>query len=664
MSDKKISYLSRDFEDFNEELLKFSNKYYPELQQKFRDASVGQWVVDLVSAVGDDLAYHIDRTYQNTNINTTNSLGVVMNAARMNGYKVQGAKASVVQVELSCKLPCNTVGISQPDWNYAPVVKRDTTLAAGQYTFELADDVNFAEEFNKQGFADRKFVPSRDSNGNISAYTVTKLCIARGMQRKVFKKVLTAADVEPFMTITLPDKNIGNVESIIFKESSDYNKAPQYYEYYIDEEEYQIHNEAINTFRFFETDSLSDEWRFGTETSRSDEEKGLYKIVENYVDYTYTGDKIHRIYKGLWKPLTQKFITEYTDTGFLNIIFGSGVRYDRIPEIATTYGKFEMAKLVNNNMLGVLPKEGWTMYVLYNVVNGSSTNLAAGSINTVESLNAELPPTAKDQAKIALVSKSFSVKNNINSVSGKDFPTLEEIKWGMRYWTHSQNRAVTVKDYKAKLMDMPAKYGSPFRIAVCEENNKVAISMLGVNSNGKLDSTLPQTLVNNSIEYLSHYKQINDYVEFRSGKIFNLYIEMEAFIDKNYSTADVIRNAIEVIKDYFDISKHDMGEEIYIGDLQRAVTEVDGLLAIISLDIYNVWSGGYYSNDKCSLPEKNVTVYNVCDNNISTPSVDLGDARFFCIDLEACENVLGSEYDSMFEIKNPNTNIVIKAKVI
>lgn len=664
MSDKKISYLSRNFDDFNEELLQFSNKYYPELHDSLNDASIGNWIVDLVSAVGDDLAYHIDRTYQNTNINTTNSLGAVMNTARMNGYKVQGAKASVVQVEISCKLPCNTIGVSEPDWRYAPIIKRDTTLSSGPYTFELDDDVNFAEEFNKQGFADRRFVPARDNNGNISAYTVSKICIARGLTRKVYKKILTASDIEPFMTVTLPELNIGNVESIIFKETNNYDLMPKWNEYYIDEEEYQVRNEAVNTYRWFETDSLTDQWRFGTETTRSDEEKGLYRIVENYVDYTYSGVPVNRVYKGVWKPLTQKFITEYTDNGYLNIVFGSGVRYDHIPELATSYAKYDMAKLVNNNMLGVLPREGWSMFVLYNVVHGSSTNLAAGAINTIHTLDAELPPTATDPQKKRLVSQSFTVKNVINSVSGKDFPSLNEIKWGMRYWTGSQNRAVTLKDYKAKLMDLPAKYGCPFRSATCEENNKVLLALLGVNAEGKLDSTLPQTMVDNAVEYLSHYKQINDYLEFRSGKIYNLYFELEVFVDKNYTPADVVRETINVIEDYFKIDKHDMGEDIYIGDLQRAITEVDGLLAIINLDIYNVYSGGYYSNDKCSLPMKGVSVYNVCDDNIKTPSVDLGNAKYFCIDLDACDGVLTADWDSMFEIKNPSVNIAIKVKSI
>ena len=38
--EKKINYLSRDFESIKSELIKFSQKYYPEISDNFNDASV------------------------------------------------------------------------------------------------------------------------------------------------------------------------------------------------------------------------------------------------------------------------------------------------------------------------------------------------------------------------------------------------------------------------------------------------------------------------------------------------------------------------------------------------------------------------------------------------------------------------------------------------
>ena len=40
MSQKKINYLSRTFDDYRAELITFSNKYYPELADSYNDSSV------------------------------------------------------------------------------------------------------------------------------------------------------------------------------------------------------------------------------------------------------------------------------------------------------------------------------------------------------------------------------------------------------------------------------------------------------------------------------------------------------------------------------------------------------------------------------------------------------------------------------------------------
>ena len=53
MSDKKISYLSRDFSSVRKELEKFSKQYYPELSDDWNDSSVGSWLMDLAASVGE-----------------------------------------------------------------------------------------------------------------------------------------------------------------------------------------------------------------------------------------------------------------------------------------------------------------------------------------------------------------------------------------------------------------------------------------------------------------------------------------------------------------------------------------------------------------------------------------------------------------------------------
>jgi hypothetical protein len=210
-------------------------------------------------------------------------------------------------------------------------------------------------------------------------------------------------------------------------------------------------------------------------------------------------------------------------------------------------------------------------------------------------------------------------------------------------------------------MQMPPKFGAPFRNTVIEANNKIEMSFLGLDADGKLDSALPQTLVSNVMEYMSNYRQINDYIEIKSGRIYNIGAEADVFIDKNYNTADVIANVINKINDYFAVDKHDMGEDIFVGDLEKEISLVDGVISLIALKIYKIWNGGY-SPDICPLPTKETA--GVCDTGDPESYRDPGGgAEFKEIDLDQVDHVLYGDYNSMYEIKNPTIDIQCRVKI-
>lgn len=670
--EKKINYLSRTFEDIKGELIKFSNIYYPEVADDFNDSSIGAWFIDLVAAVGDDLSYHTDRMYQETNIDSANLKSSVLNQARANGLKIPGKKSSICEVEVSCVLPTDATNIHLPNWDYAPILQSTSIVSAGNYNFQLTEDINFAEQFNKNGFSNRKMTPARDGNGNITGYNVSKSSVVVNGVTKIYKKVIYSNDIKPFMEIVLPEPNVLSVESIIFKETSDFSTNPEIYEYYIDEEQYRISDQAVMTYRFFECDSLADQYRFGTEANIDNFIINDMYNPHLYDDYTEliqedgTGDTITarttRYYRGKWKPLTQKFITEFTDNGYLKIIFGAGNNYEAIPSDETTYADYAASMQVNNDMLGILPKEGWTMYVLYRIGGGVSTNLGPGAINKITLANVDWGGNTgnTDGSVRGRVLTSLTVTNISTAVAGKDEPSTEEIKMLMKYNTGAQNRAVTVKDYRVKLMQMPPKYGAPFRNTVIEANNKVEMDFLGINALGQLDSALPQTLVENVLEYMSNYKQINDYIEIKSGRIYNIGLGIDVFIDKNYNPANVITNIINAVKEYFNVNNHEMGDDIFLGDLEKELTLLDGVVSLIEVRVYKIWNGSY-SPDKCPLPA--LIEGSACDVSLAQPFNTPDGSESEQIDLMAVDKVLYGDYNSMYEIKNPTFDIQVKCKL-
>jgi hypothetical protein len=674
--EKKINYLARDFQSIKGELINFTKKYYPELSDNFNDASVGTWFIDLLSAVGDDLSYHTDRMYQETNLDSAKLRSSVLNAARLNGVKIPGPKCSMCEVELSVNLPLTGTGNnSLPNWVYAPLIKRGSTVGNSKYQFELLEDVDFASQFNSDGVSNRKFTPMANANGSIQYYKVTKTVMVYGGFTRIYKKVLTESEVVPFMEIVLPEQNICGVESIIFKETASLQTNPQTFEFFIEEEEYKILDQDISTYRYFEVDSLSDQYRFASQTSFVERGVGngdyvvdisIPQIYEDYTEGESGNTRTMRYFSGKWKPISQKFITEYTDNNYLKIIFGCGTDINEDSLHCSPYGEYVMSKVINNNMLGLMPKAGWVMYVLYRVGGGAETNLGPGAINKVINANVIFPQdngrNIRPDEKSTIIN-SLKVFNNTSSIGGKDAPSTEEIKFMTKYCVNNQNRCVTLKDYKAKVMQIPPKFGCPFRCNAMEDNNKIILSVLNVNNEGQLTTILPKMMADNIVEYLSHFKSLTDYVELHSGKIFNLGFEIDVFVDKNYTTVDVINTIINTVTNYFDINKHDMGADIFVGDLEKEINMVDGVISLIDLRVYSL-SSGNYSTTPSSLPQKdNMSNLSSCNNNSVTSSFNIEGGNAFEINLDAIDHVLYNDIDSMYEIKFPSKDIQVRVKL-
>lgn len=764
MAERKISYLDRTYEDYRKSIMTLTKNYYSDIFDRLNDASVGSWLVDVISDVSDSLSYNIDRAYQETSLESANEFKSVLNIARSVGCKITGRKAALVEVELSCELPLNHQGndsygdLSQADESYAPVVKRGTLFSTGLETFELMSNVDFSQQFDENGISNRMIYPTRDANGTIVSYTYTKLAIAAAGFSKIYRKVITPSDIVPFMEITLNDPEILEVESIILKDGTDLNSNPSYAEFFVDEEEYTGGDGSLIQ-RYFEVDNLLEQYRFGYEVQKNSDgsynpiwvpaeiagydvdvietfdaskyhqkwfDTSTNEIIDEDVRYsnsqnTITADEYDElteeeqeqyfilipadypnavvvyvneddntdilsveeykynknadpsvsaertsatvaryVAKGKWKRFKNKFVTEYTDDWALKIRFGKGIRneYGNIPDDATEFTKYLMCRMEANDSFGILPEPGKTMYILYRVGGGLSSNIARDTLTDIIFTNATVDGNCNDSddaRKKRDVLKSLKVRNTTPSYGGKDEPSTEEIKHIIKYNSAAQNRCVTLHDYESKLMEIPAKYGCPFRWGVVEENNKIVIYMLGLDSEGHLKSTMAEQVAENVKNYLSNYRMINDLVEIRSGKIINLSFDIEIFVDKTYDKGDVVRRVIDLVYDYMDIRKHIMGEDIFVGDIEKEISKLDGVQNLVSLKVANE-VGEEYSN---SMITQSLVGYDSCGNIVSEYD-DMGENKY--IDLNESDKVLYTESNSMFEVKYKNKDIRVSVK--
>lgn len=654
MAENQIQYSKRTYDEIRNSLVEVTKRYYGNVFNSLNDASIGQWMIDLNSDIFDILMYGIDRAYQETSIDSANSRASLLNIARSLGVKIPGPKSAIVEVELSCILPLNTSlvdgssnNLAVADESYAPFIKRGSLFSDGKTTFELLEDVDFKTQFDSNGLSNRQIIPRRNSNGEIVSYKYKKLSLATAGQSKIYKRFITGEDLEPFFTITLQDSNILGVESIILKQGRTMSSNPATAEFFVDRESYED-REGKPTQRFFEVENLVDQYRFGyveQDVSSADGVYTYYNPVWDVIDAVEIDGALEPMrvaMRGRWKRVKNKFVTEYTDNGYLNVTFGSGLmnRYGTIPTSAEEYTQYRMSRMEANDYMGVLPEPNTTMYILYRTGGGEISNIGANTLTNILSLSCSIDGNCNDPddaRKKSAVRTSIEVTNPSQSYGGKDAPTNEEIRFMTKYISAAQNRCVTISDYYARLMEMPAKYGLPFRCGVVEENNKVVIYTLGLDSEGRLTSLLSERVADNMKEYLSNYRMINDFVEVRSGRIINIAFEADIYVDKTYDKGEVSKRIIDLIRDYMDIRKHQMGEDIFIGDLEKEISKLDGVQNLIELRCYNKVGNGYSDSQ---ITQQLVT------SDSSYPSDE--------IDLRESDKTLFAEAGSMFEVKFPN----------
>lgn len=690
--ENKISYLNRNFNDYRQSILDITRQYYPDVFANLNDASIGAWLIDILSDIGDNLNYHIDRNVQETSLMSAKEFSSIQDMARTNGLRIPYKKAALVEIELSCRIPLYEQGYTgdgdmMADERYCPYVKRGTKFSNGTTTFELTHDVDFKEQFDENGFSNRQTIPNRDSNGNIISYIYKKLAIGAACQTKVMKKIVTSEEIKPFMEVMIDDSNVLGVESIILKEGTNINSDPQFNEFFVDEESYKDKN-GMMVERFFEVDNLIDQYRFGYEIEDTNGvKKDKYPIFNEKNQKLYEVNKkkyynpiwevselaeikdengnvvgteaLRVVTRAKWKRLKNKFITEYDDNWKMKVVFGAGIenKYGDIPEEAKDFTQYQMSRMMANDYMGVLPKSGTTMYILYTVGGGEISNIAEDTLTNIIGLNIEIDGNCNDndnQNKILNVRQSIRVTNTTPSYGGKDAPTTEEIRYMLKYNAATQNRCVTLKDYHSRIDKIPAKYGCPFRHSVIEENNKVVIYTLGLDYLGHLTNFLAEVVAENMKEYLSQYRMINDFVEIKSGKIINLSFRLTVYIDKAYDKSEVTKRIIDMIYDYMDIRRHMMGEDIFIGDLQKEISKLDGVINLVRLRIFNKIGNGY-SDDRST---QQLVDYSDCNyEEYEEEEIDENE-----IDLLKSDYMLFSEANSMFEIKNKMSDIKVIVK--
>lgn len=616
MSDihKSQNYLKRDFESIRQDLVNLLKVYYPEQYQDFNAASVGMSLIELLAYVSDLLSYHTDKKFNELFLDGITDKVSAFRLAKTLGYKPPGFRPALTIAEITVEVPPTADG---PDPSYLPLYRPGMQVKGAGQIFETVNEIDFSSDFSEDGIANRKIEPIFNANQDILRYRITKLEKLKAGTTVIFRKEITTEEAATaFLDVFLPEDNVLEIISVIEKPGTGIAGDPTFAEF------------SDASLRYYEVDELAEDKVF-------------------VVDDTIPADT--GIRAGQYVEVIQRFMKEFMADGSCKITFGGGAtNYEAYERYITnlTLGeqdRVSIREVLANNALGARLNPNSTLYIKYRIGGGSQTNVGANTLQSVANINAVIQGT--DAALNQSVISSTRATNILPAIGGADLPTVEEVRYNIAGNFASQKRCVTLQDYIARSYQIPGKFGAPFRIHGKVEDNKVKLYILTKDSTGKLISNSTSLIKENLKEYLIPFRCINDFVEINDGKVVNISVDIDLYIDKSFNSNEVKVNAINGVKDFFDVNKWQMNQNLYVSQVVDLLREVPGVINVVDIRFYNMDGGSYSSTVLSQATGQRTFVPGT--SSFRTP-------------IELVNNAIFGTPLSMLEIRSPERDIRIR----
>lgn len=613
---KEVSYLNKSFVDFKGDLITFIKNYYPNTWTDFNEANPGMIMLELAAYVGDVLSFYVDNSFKENLLAYAEQEGNIISIAQAMGYKPKTIVPATAEVLISQVVPA--LGASEgyiPDANYFLKIDKNSTmstLAPNAVTFRTTEIVDFADPAN------RVVAPRQLDSVTLLpvTYLVTKKVkvVAGDIRQETF----TFGDPEKFSTITMPDTDVTTISSVV----------------------------DADGYEWYEVDYLAQD------TIIDDREVSYTAAVSESVSPTYAMK---------FRTVPRRFVTRLTTDKKTQIIFGSGrgnvsedVVYLDSQQVANSeYGSrlasvsLSNTDLLNTDNFGLAPANT-TITVTYFTGGGINSNVASGTIVQTGQLNILNRTTEFNQTELDLFNLTVgtvTVYNEMPATGGQDGETVEEIRQRSLASYSAQNRIVTRRDYEARTLAMPAKYGAIAKVFAISDSlqskiqeeatpqqqdanirqyvennpkpNAINLYVLGYNQNKKI-TTLNTLVKSNLQQYLSQYRMLTDQVNILDAFTVNIGVNFDITVFKNYNMADVVALCLGAVKDYFDIDKWNINQPIRLGDLSLLLNAQDGVQSVNSLQIVNK----YFSKDGRDYQPYRYDIAEATADGVIYPSLD------------------------------------------
>ena len=132
---------------------------------------------------------------------------------------------------------------------------------------------------------------------------------------------------------------------------------------------------------------------------------------------------------------------------------------------------------------------------------------------------------------------------------------------------------------------------------------------------------------------------INDYIDIANGEVIDLGLEIDLIINKNENPTDIIKQTITNTINFFSIDGRKMGDPLFVGDLIRQIGQIQGVVNVIDIRVYNQIGGLYSSSEVAQSYSDNITK-----------------------EIQQIDNVIFMKSNQIYQIRFPNTDIRVRTK--
>ena len=572
-------YLSRDFDSFRSELLRYARTYFPDKIQDFSEASFGGLLLDMAAMVGDTMSFYLDHQFNELDWATAIEASNIQRHIRNAGVKLSGAGPAVVNASFFIEVPSELFsGGYRPQLAALPKIMSDTIVTSDSgIAFTLTETINFSDVNNAGDLLATATVAATNTDGSPATYILERvgLCVSGQLSSESFS--IPNSHV-PFRELTLSDESITEILSVI--DSS----GQQYYE----------------------VESLTQDVVFKA-VANLDEDGDLVKDNLELLPAPY---RFEKIYDQRTRLTTLKFGAGNAET------LDNDIVPDPSELALPLYGKKVFSRfsidpnsLLQTHTLGIAPIST-TITIKYRSGGGLSHNVTAGTIGMVSTLYIEFPNRV-DATVAGQVRGSVDVNNQFSASGGSNAPTLEELREQIPSARNMQSRVVTKQDMLARIYTIPSNFGRVYRAGIrANPNNPLATQLFVVckDKDGRL-SIAPDALKNNMRTYLNQFRLISDAVDVLDARILNFGIEFSVIVTPDANKNEVIQTAIEALKDVFKVDNFQIGQPLIYADIVNVIINIQGVLALPDLRVTNIrggTDGRNYSNSSINIDASTV----------------------------------------------------------